>query len=177
MIRLPNYFVPERSWSPSRGSKVFAVVATAILVVSSAALTATGLAGSTGALPGSTSHAAHVYNSYTATRSFALLAALLWCVVARRWRGAALMLALNGLVQLLDAAIGVWQHDLAKTLGPACFAALLAVAAWLLLRRDGEEHGGEPGEEHGARWQERLTVGPSDGQAEATNPRAAKPER
>jgi hypothetical protein len=58
------------------------------------------------------------------------------------------MLALNGLVQLLDAAIGVWQHDLAKTLGPACFAALLA-AAWLLLRRGGRELG--PGAGNSAR--------------------------
>lgn len=130
MIRLPNDWVHE----PSPGARVFAAVATGVLAVSSGVLTVSGLVGSTSAVPGSTSHAAHVYDSYTATRSLVLLAALLWCVVARKWGAAAAMLALNGLVQLMDAPLGIWQHDAAKTIGPACCAVLLGVAAGWLLR-------------------------------------------
>jgi len=121
---------------------VFAVVVVAATVVSSGYFTVSGLVDPGGLVPGGDAHAARVYAAYMSVRSIVVLGALLSCSAARAWRALALVLALNGAVQVGDAILGVAQRQIAQSVGPACFAAALFAAGWWLTRRP--RRAGEP---------------------------------
>ncbi|MEV0230141.1 hypothetical protein [Nonomuraea sp. NPDC050786] len=80
-------------------------------------------------MPGGDQAASRTYAAYMAARSVVLLGALLWLLAARAWRPLGLVLALNGAVQLADAAIGVAHHQIPQTIGPLAFAAALLLSA------------------------------------------------
>jgi hypothetical protein len=117
MIRLPNRLA----------TKWFAVLLVGLTVVASGYFAVTGVVDPGALLPGGDSHAARLYAGYLFVRSAILLAALVWFAVRREWRTLALLLVLNGLVQAGDAVLGVIQHDAARIIGPASFAAALLV--------------------------------------------------
>ncbi|MEU7895092.1 hypothetical protein AB0B45_19810 [Nonomuraea sp. NPDC049152] len=75
-----------------------------------------------------------MFAAYMAARSIVLLGGLALFATLRAWRPLALALVLNAGVQLIDTVIGATRHELAQTVGPACFALLLGAAAWLLVR-------------------------------------------
>jgi hypothetical protein len=126
MIRRPNHTQAEFM------SRVFALAVTAATVVAAGWLTIVSLVSPGQLLPGVDAHVATILSGYTATRSIVLASALVWFAVVRDWRTLGLLLALNGLVQAGDVGVGAVQHDTARMVGPACFAAaLVAAALWL----------------------------------------------
>jgi ABC-type transport system involved in cytochrome c biogenesis permease subunit len=101
------------------------------------ALTSAGfaLAGVVATLPGP-SASARSFALYAAARSVPLAIAVLALVALRATRPLAALALTMALVQACDAAIGVVQHDVGKTLGPAVFAVATCVAGGWLWRRD-----------------------------------------
>ncbi|MEV1172889.1 hypothetical protein [Nonomuraea sp. NPDC049784] len=85
-------------------------------------------------VPGGEAPGARTYAGYMAARSVVLLGSALWLTVTRSWGPLRLVLGLNGVVQVLDSALGAAEHDMAKTVGPALFAVALFAAAALLNR-------------------------------------------
>lgn len=75
---------------------------------------------------------AHTFARYAAARSAVLLGAAAWLAATRAWRPLRLVLALNGIVQVLDAGVGAADHNVGKAVGPAVFAVALFVAVRLL---------------------------------------------
>lgn len=94
-----------------------------------------GLTDPGGLVPGGDAHAARVYGAYMSVRSIVMLGALLGCAAVRAWRLLALVLALNGAVQVGDTVLGLVQRQVAESIGPACFAVALFAAGWWLTRR------------------------------------------
>jgi hypothetical protein len=107
--------------------------------VASSLLTITALVAPSSLLPGVDPHLAAILSGYTATRSMVLSGALAWFAAVRDWRSLGVVLALNGLVQAGDVVLGVLQRDVARTVGPACFAVALLVAAGWLRSRSGSK--------------------------------------
>jgi hypothetical protein len=87
-----------------------------------------------GAAPG---EASFVFALYAAARSLPLAAVALWAVAGRNVEALIVLGALAGVVQLLDAGVGLVQHDLGKTIGPLVIAALQAFATVRLAGRAG----------------------------------------
>ena len=112
----------------------FASIVTAANVLIASGFSIAGLIAPTSLLPAkdAPSEASFIFAMYAAART------LPW--PWRRWlrsssapRTALLALgALAGLVQLVDAAIGLYQHDLGKTIGPLVIAALQFYAVFML---------------------------------------------
>jgi hypothetical protein len=123
MIRQPNDMGPARSF------RFFAGGVVAAEALASGYLTVAGLVDPGGLVPGGDTAAAKTYAAYVATRSLVLLGALIWLMAVRAWRPLGLMFVINAAVQLGDAAIGVAHHQVAQTVGPLVFAALLLTAA------------------------------------------------
>jgi hypothetical protein len=72
---------------------------------------------------------------YAASRSIALLIAVLFCLGVRSREGIAALALVMSVVQGFDGIIGMLAHDPAKTYGPFVFAlANLAALGWLLRR-------------------------------------------
>ena len=69
-----------------------------------------------GAAPG---EASFVFALYAAARSLPLAAFALWAIAQRNVQALIVLGALAGVVQLMDAGIGLVQHDPGKTIGPA----------------------------------------------------------
>jgi hypothetical protein len=120
--------VPDRA-----GRRTAAVVVTATVAVTGA-LVVIGLTGSNG-LPGADGEAARVLGGYQAVRTIVLTGALGGLLLARAWAPLRVLLVLNATVQLGDGAVGAARHSAAATVGPLCFAAALAYAAFRLRRR------------------------------------------
>jgi hypothetical protein len=73
------------------------------------------------------------FERYAASRSVALLIAVLCCVGFRSRDAIAVMALVMSLVQGFDGVIGILAHDPAKTYGPFAFAIInFAVLVWLL---------------------------------------------
>jgi len=73
------------------------------------------------------------FERYAASRSIALLVAVLCCIGVRSRDAIAAMALVMSLVQGFDGLIGMLAHDPAKTYGPFAFAIMnLAVLVWLL---------------------------------------------
>jgi hypothetical protein len=73
------------------------------------------------------------FERYAASRSIALLIAVLCCIGFRSRDAIAAMALVMSLVQGFDGLIGILAHDPAKTYGPFAFAVMnFAVLVWLL---------------------------------------------
>jgi hypothetical protein len=76
------------------------------------------------------------YAMYAASRSIALVLAILVCIVARSRRGVMALALTMGLVQGFDALIGLFAHDPVKTYGPLALA-VAGLASVFALHREG----------------------------------------
>jgi hypothetical protein len=75
---------------------------------------------------------------YAASRSVALLIAVLCCMALRSRKGIAALALVMSLVQGFDGIVGALAGDSAKTYGPFVFAAAnFAALVWLLRSHDG----------------------------------------
>ncbi|PNE37174.1 hypothetical protein [Streptomyces noursei] len=115
--------------APSQSFRRFAGGVVAAEAIASGYLTVAGLLDPGGLVPGGDSSAAKTYAAYVATRSLVLLGALIWLMTVRAWQPLGLVFTLNAAVQIGDAVIGVAHLQLAQTIGPLVFAALLLAAA------------------------------------------------
>lgn len=104
---------------------------TAINALTSAGFAAAGLM----AALGTNNASARVFAMYAAARSLPLAVATLWLVYVRSIRELGAMAFVLAVIQACDALVGLWQHDLGKTLGPAVFAVATFAAARSLLPR------------------------------------------
>jgi hypothetical protein len=75
------------------------------------------------------------YALYAASRSIALLIASLACIGARSRHGVMALALTMGLVQGLDAFVGLVGHDAAKTYGPLVLS-VVGLASLVALHRD-----------------------------------------
>jgi hypothetical protein len=75
------------------------------------------------------------YAMYAASRSIALLLASLACIGARSRHGVMALALTMGLVQGLDALIGLVGHNLGKTYGPLALS-VVGLASLIALYRD-----------------------------------------
>ena len=111
-------------------------VAAVVLVITATAtgyLLVLGFTDPNRLLPGGGDHAARVLTYYESVRTVVLLGVAVWLLLRNRRRALRLVLILNSITQAGDAVVGVAaRHSAADTLGPACFAAALAYAAWRL---------------------------------------------
>lgn len=107
----------------------FAIATTSMTAPASGYLTVRGLQDPGALLPGGNTTAARVLGAYNAVRTIALNGAALGTVAARAWGGLRVLSAVQSAVQLGDVAVGVWQGEPIRAAGPACFAALLIIAA------------------------------------------------
>ena len=74
-----------------------------------------------------------IFERYAASRSIALLIAVLCCIGFRSREAISALALVMGLVQGFDGIIGFLAHDPAKTYGPFVFALVnFAALAWLL---------------------------------------------
>ena len=106
-------------------------IVTTVSTLVSAGFSVAGLFGPTGS--GS-------FERYAASRSIALLIAVLCCIVSRSRDAIAAVALVMSLVQAFDGLIGVLAHDPTKTYGPFAFALInFAALVWLLSSpEDGE---------------------------------------
>jgi threonine/homoserine/homoserine lactone efflux protein len=114
-------------------------VVAAVVIATAAAtgwLVVLGFADPDRLLPGSASSAARTLTYYESVRTVVLVGAAIWLLLRRRRRLLRLALILNAITQCGDAVIGLAvRHSAPGALGPACFAAALAYAAWRLGRQ------------------------------------------
>lgn len=132
MIRQPN-----NSGSDFQGKRL-AFVAMGLTAATSGYLTVQGLRHPHAMLAGGGEQATRVLGGYVAVRTAALSGAAVAAGLARAWDGLRLLLLVNGVVQLGDVGVGVWQRDVVRAAGPAGFAALLFIGA-VRLRRSGQQ--------------------------------------
>jgi hypothetical protein len=142
MIRYPNDMATDPPARSRRLARAFAVAIAVATAIGSGYFAVTSAIDPGALVPGGDAHAARVYAGYVSARGIVLLGALLWCAAARAWRALSLVLVLNGFVQLLDTVLGALQHEVASTVGPACFAAALLGIGWWLSRREVPVHNG-----------------------------------
>ena len=87
-----------------------------------------------GAAPG---EASSVFALYAAARSLPLAAFALWAIARRNVQALIVLGALAGVIQLLDAGVGLVQHNVGKAIGPLVIAVLQAFATVRLASRAG----------------------------------------
>ena len=113
-------------------------VAAAVVIATAAAtgfLLIMGFADPARLLPGAASPAARTLTYYQSVRTAVLIGAAVWLLARGHARPLRLVLILNAITQTGDAVIGLAdRHSAPAALGPACFAAALACAAWRLGR-------------------------------------------
>jgi hypothetical protein len=78
------------------------------------------------------SEASFIFAMYAAARTLPLALAALVAIYKRSATALLALGALAGLIQLVDAAIGLYQHDLGKTIGPLVIAGLQFYAVFRL---------------------------------------------
>jgi hypothetical protein len=118
-----------------RTGRVVAAVVVTVTAVATGYLVVMGFTDPARLLPGAAAPAARTLTLYETARTAVLIGAAAWLLLRKRWRPLRLLLILNAITQAGDALIGATaRHSAAGALGPACFAAALACAAWRLGR-------------------------------------------
>lgn len=86
--------------------------------------------------PGTTvTQAATIFAMYAAARTIPLALMTLGAIVMRAHAALLVLGTLAGVVQSLDALVGLYQNDVGKTVGPLVLAILQFYAMFLLRRR------------------------------------------
>jgi hypothetical protein len=121
--------------SPSAPRRIASLI-TAINVLVAGGFSIAGLVSPKSILPASyaSTEASFLFAMYAAARSIPL--ALVALIAIYRQSEAALLIlgSLAGFIQLMDAGVGVLQHDPGKAIGPFAIAAFQFFAVYLLSR-------------------------------------------
>ena len=78
--------------------------------------------------------ASFIFALYAAARTIPLAATTLVAIYKRSELALQVLGTLAGIVQMLDAGVGLYQHDLGKSIGPLVIAVLQFFALYLLNR-------------------------------------------
>src|ERR1700680_292941 len=122
--------------SSRSGPVRMASLVTAINVLVAGGFSIAGLVSPQSMLPAgyAPTEASFIFAMYAAARSIPL-ALMALIAIYRQSQSALLVLGtLAGLIQLLDAGVGLLQHDLGKAIGPLVIAAFQFFAIYLLSR-------------------------------------------
>jgi hypothetical protein len=111
-----------------------ASLVTAINVLVAGGFSITGLVSPQSILPPgyAPTEASMIFAMYAAARSIPLALMVLIAIYQRSESALLILGALAGFIQLLDAGVGLLQHDLGKSIGPLVIAALQFVAVYRL---------------------------------------------
>jgi hypothetical protein len=125
-----------------------ASVVTGVNVLVASGFSLAGLVSPQSVLPGADAptHASQIFALYAAARTIPLALFVLVAIYRRSARALLILGTLAGVVQLLDAGIGVFQGDVGKTIGPLAIAALQFISVFFLARAIDVE---APGRERG----------------------------
>ena len=109
---------------------------TAINVLTAVGFSVAGLINPTSLLPVSDvpTDASFIFALYAAARTIPLAATTLVAIYKRSELALQVLGTLAGIVQMLDAGVGLYQHDLGKSIGPLVIAVLQFLALYLLNR-------------------------------------------
>ena len=122
-----------RLFSPSAAMRIASLV-TAINVLVAGGFSIAGLVSPESILPAGSAptDASFIFAMYAAARTIPL-AVIALIAIYKRSKSALLILGtLAGFTQLLDAGVGLLQHDLGKSIGPLAIAAFQFFAVYLL---------------------------------------------
>jgi hypothetical protein len=75
-----------------------------------------------------------IFAMYAAARTLPLALLALAAIYQRSPASLKVLGLLAGFIQFADAAVGLYQHDIGKTIGPLVLGALQMYAVWILLR-------------------------------------------
>jgi hypothetical protein len=113
-----------------------ASIVTGVNVLVASGFSLAGLVSPQLILPGGDTpgHASQVFALYAAARTIPLGLFALVAIYRQSANSLLVLGALAGVVQLLDAGVGIFQGDVGKTIGPLVIAALQFVAVFFLAR-------------------------------------------
>ena len=143
-LQITSIGVMPRAWeifsmtplSSRSATKRIASLVTAINVLVASGFSIAGLVSPKSILPAgyAPTEASFIFAMYAAARSIPL--ALMALIAIYKQSEAALLIlgTLAGFIQLLDAGVGMLQHDLGKSIGPLVIAAFQFFAVYLLNR-------------------------------------------
>ena len=109
---------------------------TAINVLTAVGFSVAGLINPTSILPAGDvpTDASFIFALYAAARTVPLAATTLVAIYRRSELALQVLGTLAGIVQLLDVGVGLYQHDLGKSIGPLVIAVLQFSALYFLNR-------------------------------------------
>jgi hypothetical protein len=131
------------SLSSRSATKRIASLVTAINVLVASGFSIAGLVSPKSILPEdyAPTEASFIFAMYAAARTIPLAVVALIAIYKRSESALLVLGTLAGVIQLLDAGVGLFQHDLGKSIGPLVIAAFQFFAVYLLSRsaRSGAE--------------------------------------
>src|SRR5258705_13034824 len=115
-----------------------ASLVTAINVLVAAGFSIAGLVSQKSILPAgyAPTEASFIFALYAATRTIPLAFIVLIAIYKQSEAALLILGTLAGFIQLLDAGVGLVQHDLGKAIGPFVIAAFQFFAVYLLNRSE-----------------------------------------
>jgi hypothetical protein len=121
--------------SPSAPMRIASLV-TAINVLVAGGFSIAGLVSPKSILPAGSAptDASLIFAMYAAARTIPLAVIVLIAIYKRSESALLILGTLAGFIQLLDAGVGLLQHDLGKSIGPLVIAAFQFFAVYLLSR-------------------------------------------
>ena len=124
------------SFAPRPAAMRIASLVTAINVLVAAGFSIAGLVSPKSVLPtgSAPTDASFIFAMYAAARAIPLAVIALVAIVKHSESALLILGTLAGFIQLLDAGVGLLQHDLGKTVGPLVIAGLQFFAMYLLVR-------------------------------------------
>ena len=128
--------------SRSAANRIASLV-TAVNVLVAGGFSIAGLVSPKSILPAdyAPTEASFIFAMYAAARTIPLAVVALIAIYKRSESALLVLGTLAGVIQLLDAGVGLFQHDLGKSIGPLVIAAFQFFAVYLLSRsaRSGAE--------------------------------------
>jgi hypothetical protein len=123
--------------SPSTAKRIASLV-TAINVLVAGGFSIAGLVSPKSMLPTGypPTEASFIFAMYAAARSIPLALMALIAIYKQSEAALLILATLAGFIQLLDAGVGLLQHDLGKAIGPLVIAAFQFFAVYLLNRSE-----------------------------------------
>ena len=123
--------------SPSAPRRIASLV-TAVNVLVASGFSIVGLVSPKSILPAgySPTEASFIFAMYAAARSIPLALMALIAIYKQSEAALLILATLAGFIQLLDAGVGLLQHDLGKATGPLVIAAFQFFAVYLLNRSE-----------------------------------------